>query len=83
MPGCGMHSRPKLAEKARYNSLLKIKYKKQQKRHILTHLFILSSLALLHYAPLFPQLEHCWYAKNESQNFPTDLAMHMMEILTI
>ena len=25
MPGCGMHSRPKLAEKARYNSLLKIK----------------------------------------------------------
>ena len=21
MPGCGMHSRPKLAEKARYNSL--------------------------------------------------------------
>ena len=24
MPGCGMHSRPKLAEKARYNSLLKI-----------------------------------------------------------
>ena len=26
MPGCGMHSRPKLAEKARYNSLLKIKY---------------------------------------------------------
>ena len=26
MPGCGMHSKPKLAEKARYNSLLKIKY---------------------------------------------------------
>ena len=25
MPGCGMHSRPKLAEKASYNSLLKIK----------------------------------------------------------
>ena len=25
MPGCGMHSRPKLAEKARYNGLLKIK----------------------------------------------------------
>ena len=25
MPGCGMHSRPKLAEKARYYSLLKIK----------------------------------------------------------
>ena len=25
MPGCGMHSRPKLADKARYNSLLKIK----------------------------------------------------------
>jgi len=25
MPGCGMHSRPKLAEKARYNSLFKIK----------------------------------------------------------
>ena len=25
MPGCGMHSRPNLAEKARYNSLLKIK----------------------------------------------------------
>ena len=25
MPGCGMHSRPKLSEKARYNSLLKIK----------------------------------------------------------
>ena len=24
MPGCGMHSRPKLAEKARNNSLLKI-----------------------------------------------------------
>ena len=24
MPGCGIHSRPKLAEKARYNSLLKI-----------------------------------------------------------
>ena len=23
MPGCGMHSRPKLAEKARCNSLLK------------------------------------------------------------
>ena len=23
MPGCGMHSRPKLAEKARNNSLLK------------------------------------------------------------
>ena len=22
MPGCNMHSRPKLAEKARYNSLL-------------------------------------------------------------
>ena len=26
MPGCGMHSRSKLAEKARYNSLFKIKY---------------------------------------------------------
>ena len=25
MPGCGMHSRPKLAENARYNSLLKNK----------------------------------------------------------
>ena len=25
MPGCGMHSRPKLAETASYNSLLKIK----------------------------------------------------------
>ena len=25
MPGCGMQSRPKLADKARYNSLLKIK----------------------------------------------------------
>ena len=25
MPGWGMHSRPKLAEKARYKSLLKIK----------------------------------------------------------
>ena len=25
MPGCGMYSRPKLADKARYNSLLKIK----------------------------------------------------------
>ena len=24
MPGCSMHRRPKLAEKARYNSLLKI-----------------------------------------------------------
>ena len=24
MPGCGMHSRPKLAEKARINSLIKI-----------------------------------------------------------
>ena len=30
MPGCGMHSRPQLAEKARYNSLLKIKYAKIQ-----------------------------------------------------
>ena len=26
MPLCGMHSRPKLAEKARYNSALKVKY---------------------------------------------------------
>ena len=26
MPGCGMHSRPNLAEKARYNSLLRIEY---------------------------------------------------------
>ena len=26
MPGCGMHSKPKLAENARYKSLLKIKY---------------------------------------------------------
>ena len=25
MPGCGMHSRPKLAENARYNSVLKNK----------------------------------------------------------
>ena len=25
MPGCGMHSRPKLAEKPKYNSLVKIK----------------------------------------------------------
>ena len=30
MPGCGMHSRPKLAEKARYNSLLKNKSKQQK-----------------------------------------------------
>ena len=29
MPGCGMHSKPKLAEKARNNSLLKIKYTTQ------------------------------------------------------
>ena len=28
MPGCGMHSKRKLAEKARYNSLLKTKQTK-------------------------------------------------------
>ena len=30
MPECGTHSRPKLAKKARYNSLLKFSKQKQQ-----------------------------------------------------
>ena len=32
MPGCRMHSRPKLAENARYNSLLKISKQQEQQQ---------------------------------------------------
>ena len=44
MPGCGMYSRPTLAEKARYNSLLKIKQTTATKKNTKNMFFYISMI---------------------------------------